>query len=59
MITRLNSAWERAKRAGVDVSLLESNLRLTVSERLRQHDAALNSMLKLRRAVEIHNEKSD
>ncbi len=55
---RLN-AWKRAKADGVDVSLLESNLRLTISERLHRHDAALNSIEKLRKAVEMKHEKSD
>lgn len=53
------TAWERAKEAGVDVSVLESNLRLTVSERLHRHDAALNTILSLRNGVRKLNEKSD
>jgi hypothetical protein len=53
------TAWERAKAAGVDVSLLESNLRLTISERLHRHDAALNAVKKLRKAVEMQNAKPD
>lgn len=59
MSVHRSSAWERAKAAGVDVSLLESNLRLTLSERLHRHDAALDAVKKLRKAVEMQNEKTD
>lgn len=59
MSAQRKSAWKRARAAGVDVSLLESNLRLSISERLRRHDAALNTITKLRRAVQGANEKSD
>ena len=53
------TAWERAKKAVVDVSLLESNLRLTISERLHRHDADLNAVKKLRKAVEMQIERLD
>ena len=45
------SAWNRAERYGIDVSLLKANLRLTIAERLRHHDVALRTMLSLREAV--------
>lgn len=46
-----SAAWKRAEAYGIDMSLLESNLRHTVAERLRQHDAALQTLLALREAV--------
>ena len=44
-------AWKRAEAYGIDMSLLEANLRLTFVERMRRHDAALRSLLSLRDAV--------
>lgn len=58
MGAKQSSAWERAAAAGVDMSLIESNLRLEISERLHRHDRALNTILKLRIAVKKRNEKS-
>ena len=43
--------WKRAEAYGIDVSLLKANLKLTIAERLRRHDAALRTMLSLREAV--------
>jgi hypothetical protein len=48
-------AWEEARRAGFDLDLLESNLALPVQERWRQHDAALNFILKLQEAKAAHD----
>ena len=45
------TAWQRAEAYGIDVSLLEANLRLSVAERLCRHDAALRTILSLRKAV--------
>ena len=56
MVSEAYSAWQKAKLEGVDVSLIESNLRLSVEERLIQHDRALNSIEELRNAVLKHNE---
>ena len=39
-----------AERAGFDLSLVETNLALPVSERWRQHDMALDLMLKFEAA---------
>jgi beta-glucosidase-like glycosyl hydrolase len=50
---------ERAVEAGIDVSLIESNLRLTISERLHRHDAALNRILKMRTAVKKWDERAN
>lgn len=41
---------EEARRAGIDLSLLDSNLALSVKERWNQHDAALELALKLEQA---------
>lgn len=44
--------WRAAQRAGIDVSLIEANLRLSVAERVRRHALALNQALELRAAME-------
>ena len=43
-------ALEEARRAGIDLDLLDANLALTVKERWAQHDAALELALKLEQA---------
>lgn len=40
-------ALEEARRAGIDLDLLDANLALSVDERWKQHDAALELALKL------------
>ncbi len=52
-MTDMNSgekAIAEAERAGFDPSLVDSNLRLTVEERLLRHDSALEFVLELRAA---------
>ncbi len=49
------SAWEEAEAEGMDMSLVECNLRRTVWERLVVHDRALTLALDLRRAMEKRN----
>ena len=44
-------AWKRAEAYGIDMSLLEANLRLTIVERMRHHDIALRTLLSLCEAV--------
>lgn len=44
------TAIQRAEAYGIDVSLLEENLRLTPMERLRQNDRCLNEATALRTA---------
>lgn len=44
------SAVEVAARAGVDVDLIEDNLRLSCEQRVLQHQDALNLALELERA---------
>jgi hypothetical protein len=43
-------AFEEARRAGIDLDLLDSNLALSVKERWGQHEAALELALKLEQA---------
>ena len=38
---QLDPALEEARRAGIDLDLLDSNLALSVEQRWKQHDAAL------------------
>ncbi len=49
------TAWVEAQEYGIDTTLLEANLRLSIGERLRRHDAALNTILALRKAVRKGN----
>ena len=42
--------FDEARRAGIDLDLLDTNLALPVKERWRQHDAALALVLKLEEA---------
>lgn len=44
------TAIQRAEAYGIDLSLLDENLRLTPTERLRQNDAILNEAEALRAA---------
>ena len=53
--TEQAEALESARRAGIDLSLVDSNLALTVSERWQQHDAALDLVIKLQAAREKLN----
>lgn len=41
---------EEARRAGIDLDLLDTNLALSVKERWSQHDAALELAFKLKQA---------
>ena len=46
----IDPAIEEARRAGFDLNLIEMNLSLTPAERWRQHDMALEVILKLEEA---------
>ena len=46
------SAWQQAEQYGIDMSLIEANLKLTPYERMLQHDRSLNLALQLRQAME-------
>jgi hypothetical protein len=52
---QLDPALEEARRAGIDLDLLDSNLALTVEQRWKQHDAALGLALKLAAAGKIQD----
>jgi hypothetical protein len=49
------SAWETAEALGIDMSLVESSLRLTPDQRLLQHDCALTTIEMLERARKERN----
>ncbi len=49
------TAWEEAEAEGMDMSLIECNLRRTVWDRMVVHDRALTLALDLRRAVQERN----
>jgi len=46
-----SNAWKEAEAAGMDMSLLEANLRKSPLERIRAHDRALAAAISLRQAV--------
>jgi hypothetical protein len=50
------SAWEQARKYGVDMSLLASNLRKQPAELLRQHERALAMALMLREGMRKRRE---
>jgi hypothetical protein len=50
--TQAYAAIAEAERAGFDLSLVDSNLALSVEQRLLRHDAALEFKLALRAAGE-------
>jgi hypothetical protein len=50
---RPRTAWEEAEAEGMDMSLIEDNLRKSPLERIREHDRAL----KLRKAMQERNEQ--
>ena len=58
MDVKKKSACARAEEFGVDLSLIDSNLRLSIAERLHKNDAALNTVLKLRSAVKKQHERT-
>ena len=45
-----NKALEEARRAGIDLDLLDSNLALTHEQRVLRHESALELVLALREA---------
>jgi hypothetical protein len=49
---RPRTAWEEAEAEGMDMSLIECNLRRPVWERMVRHDRALAFALELREAVQ-------
>ena len=45
------SAWRDAEAFGIDMSLLDENLRKTPEERIQQQSDAQNAILELRKAM--------
>lgn len=52
------SAWERAKKYGIDTTLLEINLKKTFTQRVIDHQSALELAETLRAAGEKYYAKS-
>lgn len=52
---RADPILEEARRAGIDLDLLDTNLALSVKERWQQHNAALELALKLEAAGALRN----
>ncbi len=50
-------AIEEARRAGIDLALVDANLALPVKERWRLHDEALALVLKLEQAAATRDAK--
>lgn len=49
--TRHMTAVQRAEAYGIDISLIDENLRLTPTEKIRQNDIALNQAEALQTAL--------
>jgi hypothetical protein len=56
-MTNAEEAIEEARRADIDLDLLDANLALSVKERWTRHDAALELALKLEQAGKDRDEK--
>lgn len=52
------SAAEAAERAGIDLGLVDDNLRLSLEQRVLQHQAALDFALEVERAGQWLRERS-
>jgi hypothetical protein len=50
-------AWRAAMAYGFDMSLIEETLRLTLEQRLEQHQRALDLILEIKTAGENHAAK--
>ena len=48
------TAWENAAALGIDMSLIESNLRATPDQRLLWHDQALQTLEMIENATKSH-----
>lgn len=53
-----STALEIADRAGIDLGLIDDNLRLTFEQRAMQHQAALDFALEVERAGQRLRERS-
>ena len=56
--SKARSAWEEAQAYGIDMSLLESNLRKTPQERIRAHSRALAMATALKQAMKQRHARS-
>ena len=54
-VTQEEQILEEARRAGIDLDLMDTILSQTVEERWRQHDAALALALKLEQAMKARD----
>ncbi len=50
-VTKKEQSLEDARRAGIDLDLMDAILAQSIEERWRQHDAALTLALKLEQAM--------
>lgn len=52
------SKWQQAEEYGIDMSIIDANLRMTPTQRLLTHQAALQTMFAFREAGQrLRNEK--
>ena len=56
--TKHMTAVQRAEAYGIDISLIDENLRLTPTQRIRQNDIALNQAEALKAALNQTRAKS-
>jgi hypothetical protein len=54
-VTQREQILEEARRAGIDLDLMDTILGQSVEERWRQHDAALTLALKLEQAMKARD----
>ena len=54
-MTQEEQILEEARRAGIDLDLMDTILGLSIEERWRQHDAALTLALKLEQAMKARD----
>jgi hypothetical protein len=54
-VNKTEQIFEDARRAGIDLDLVDTNLALSVAERWRQHDAAANLAVKLEGAMKARD----
>jgi uncharacterized protein (TIGR02594 family) len=52
-VNKTEQIFEEARRAEIDLDLIDTNLALSVDERWRQHDAALNRVLELEALLNV------
>jgi len=54
-VNQTEKVFEDARSAGIDLDLIDTNLALSVAERWRQHDAAVNLAVKLQMAMKARD----